>query len=146
MASSAGWVGRMGLLADRQRERERMVRQQLLDRGVRDPRVLAAFRAVPRELFVGTARSAAAYDDSALPIDAGQSISQPYIVGVMVQALELHPTDRVLEVGAGSGYAAAILAQLARQVHAIEWHAELGDPGGPAPGTPGDHQHRGQGR
>ncbi len=136
----------MGLLTDRQRERERMVRQQLLDRGVRDPRVLTAFRAVPRELFVGAARSAAAYDNSALPIDAGQSISQPYIVGVMVQALELQPTDRVLEVGAGSGYAAAIMAQLARQVHAIEWHAELATQAVQRLARLGIDQRRGEGR
>lgn len=102
-----------------------MVRRQLQDRGVTDPRVLEAFRAVPRELFAGDANRARAYDDSALPIDAGQTISQPYIVGVMIQALDLAATDRVLEVGSGSGYASAILSHLAYQVRAIEWYPEL---------------------
>ncbi len=115
----------MGLLAGRAEDRERMIQRQLVDRGVHDPRVLAAFRAVPRELFVGDARARAAYDDAALPIEAGQTISQPYVVGVMVEALRVQPTDRVLEVGAGSGYATAILAQLAAHVCAIEWHPEL---------------------
>ena len=115
----------MGLPVDRANERERMVTYQLAGRGITDARVLAAFRSVPRELFVGEANAAMAYDDAALPIDAGQTISQPYIVGVMVQALALAPTDRILEVGAGSGYVSAILSHLVGQVHAIEWHPEL---------------------
>jgi protein-L-isoaspartate(D-aspartate) O-methyltransferase len=115
----------MGLITDRAREREQMVRHQLLDRGVTDTRVLAAFRDVPRELFAGGVNAARAYDDSALPIDVGQTISQPYIVGVMVQALSVASTDRVLEVGSGSGYVTAILSHLAARVHAIEWYPEL---------------------
>ena len=102
-----------------------MVRYQLLDRGVTDPRVLEAFRAVPRELFAGAPNALRAYDDAALPIDDGQSISQPYIVGVMVQALGVAATDRVLEVGSGSGYVSAILSHLAQRVQAIEWHPGL---------------------
>jgi len=117
----------MGLLTGRAPEREQMVRRQLQDRGVTDPRVLEAFRAVPREIFAGEANQARAYDDSALPIDAGQSISQPYIVGVMIQALALAVTDRVLEVGSGSGYASAILSHMAYQVKAVEWYPELAE-------------------
>ncbi len=120
-----GGMVAMGSLDDGDRAREDMVRYQLLDRGVTDPRVLAAFRAVPRELFAGEANAGRAYDDAALPIDAGQSISQPYIVGVMVQALALAATDRVLEVGSGSGYVSAILSHLVPKVVAIEWHPEL---------------------
>lgn len=115
----------MGRLADRANEREQMVRSQLLGRGVDDSRVLEAFRAVPREQFAGEANGPWAYDDSALSIGLGQTISQPYIVGVMVQALDMAGTDRVLEVGAGSGYASAILSHLVGQVHAIEWYPEL---------------------
>jgi protein-L-isoaspartate(D-aspartate) O-methyltransferase len=117
----------MGLLSDRASEREQMVRRRLLDRGVSDPRVLDAFRAVPRELFAGEANRTRAYDDSALPIEAGQTISQPYIVGVMVQALDLAATDRVLEVGSGSGYASAILSHMAYTVQAVEWYPVLAE-------------------
>jgi protein-L-isoaspartate(D-aspartate) O-methyltransferase len=106
-------------------DRESMVERQLIRRGIRDERVLDAFRAVPREAFVGDAVAEFAYEDTALPINEGQTISQPYIVALMVQALELRPTDRVLEVGAGSGYAAAILARLADSVYAIERNPRL---------------------
>jgi protein-L-isoaspartate(D-aspartate) O-methyltransferase len=104
-----------------------MVEHQLVRRGVRDARVLDAFRAVPRELFVPAAHATSAYDDSPLPIGEGQTISQPYIVAAMVETLDLDEGDRVLEVGTGSGYAAAILARLARTVITIERHASLAD-------------------
>ncbi|HEY6058924.1 MAG TPA: protein-L-isoaspartate(D-aspartate) O-methyltransferase [Candidatus Limnocylindrales bacterium] len=116
------------ILAARARDRERMVERQLSGRDVRDERVLAAFRAVPREAFVPETLAARAYDDGPLPIDEGQTISQPYVVALMIQALRVRPTDRVLEVGAGSGYAAAILSLLSDRVYAIERHARLAGP------------------
>ncbi len=106
-------------------ERERMVEQQLIERGIRDTLVLRAMRSVPRELFIGTDRSLSAYADTALPIECRQTISQPYIVARMTEALELSPTDRVLEIGAGSGYQTAVLAGLCAEVVAIERHPEL---------------------
>lgn len=97
-----------------------MVEQQLVRRGIRDPRVLHAFRTVPREEFVPAKMRAQAYQDSPLPIGDGQTISQPYIVAVTLEALELKGHERVLEVGTGSGYAAALLAMIAREVYSIE--------------------------
>jgi len=108
-------------------ERDRMVRRQLRRRGIRDERVLDAMGRVPRERFVPTELETSAYADRALPIDRGQTISQPYVVALMIEALEPRPSDRVLEVGAGSGYAAAVLGQLVREVVAIERHAPLAD-------------------
>ena len=93
--------------------------------GVTDARVLGAFEATPRELFVEPTFESRAYADSALPISCGQTISQPSVVGIMTQALEVTPRCKVLEVGAGSGYQAAILARLARRVYAIERHRGL---------------------
>src|SRR6188508_147696 len=90
------------------RERERMVELQLARRGISDPRVLDAFRAVPREAFLPPELAEFAYRDTPLPIAAGQTISQPYIVAVTVEALGLRGAERVLEIGTGSGYAAAI--------------------------------------
>jgi len=104
-----------------------MVRAQLAARGISDAATLSAFDAVPREAFVPPQLAARAYADEPLPIAAGQTISQPYIVAYMVQALGVGPEDRVLEVGAGSGYAAAILSRIAREVVAVERHAELAD-------------------
>lgn len=115
------------MVADIAAARERMVEAQLAGRGIRDPRVLAAMRTVPRERFVGAGMEDLAYEDSPLPIGAGQTISQPYIVALMAQAAEIEPDDRVLEVGAGSGYAAAVLSRLAARVVAIERHASLAD-------------------
>ncbi|MGE0192746.1 MAG: protein-L-isoaspartate(D-aspartate) O-methyltransferase [Planctomycetota bacterium] len=106
-------------------QRERMVLQHLVGRGVHDVRVLEAMRAVPREAFVPETMRDRAYEDRPLPIEEGQTISQPYVVAVMAEALEIGPDDRVLEVGAGSGYAAAVLGRLAREVFAIEWYESL---------------------
>ena len=105
--------------------RRQMIERQLSARGVRDPWVLAAMREVPREMFVDDAMRDYAYEDSPLPIDAQQTISQPYIVALMIEAAEIRPGDRVLEIGAGSGYAAAVMGRIAAQVHAIERHAQL---------------------
>jgi protein-L-isoaspartate(D-aspartate) O-methyltransferase len=109
------------------RLRTRMVEEQLRSRGIRDGRLLAAMAKVPREEFVGREDIANAYGDFPLPIGAGQTISQPYIVAAMVEALELQPEDRVLEVGAGTGYQAAIMGELAREIWTIERHAELAE-------------------
>src|SRR4051795_10450441 len=100
--------------------RERMVQVQIARRGIRDSRVLDAMRCVPREAFVDPGFEEFAYEDGTLPIGEGQTIAQPYIVALMTEAAELEPSDRVLEVGAGSGYAAAVLSRIAARVHAIE--------------------------
>lgn len=105
--------------------RDRMVERQIVRRGVRDARVLDAMREVPREHFVPEDLRLYAYDDGPLPIAAGQTISQPFVVAMMVEAAELSPDARVLEIGAGSGYAAAVMSRIARDVYAIERHAEL---------------------
>jgi protein-L-isoaspartate(D-aspartate) O-methyltransferase len=104
-----------------------MVERQLAKRGIAEERVLAAFRSVPREAFVPADLAEFAYDDNPLPIAEGQTISQPYIVALMAEAAAIKPDDRVLEVGAGSGYAAAILAELAAEVVTVERHAALAD-------------------
>jgi protein-L-isoaspartate(D-aspartate) O-methyltransferase len=103
-----------------QAARERMVREQIEDRGIRDARVLAAMRKVPRHLFVPPQEQGEAYNDYPLAIGHAQTISQPYVVAYMTEALELKPRDRVLEIGTGSGYQAAILAELAAGVYSIE--------------------------
>jgi protein-L-isoaspartate(D-aspartate) O-methyltransferase len=107
--------------------RKRMVARQVSARGVRDPLVLEAMQTVPREKFVPRRLRTRAHADAPLPIGAGQTISQPYIVAFMVEALQLEGGERVLEIGAGSGYAAAVLAEIARDVYAIERIAELAD-------------------
>jgi protein-L-isoaspartate(D-aspartate) O-methyltransferase len=106
-------------------QRARMVEEQLRSRGIRDERVLAAMAKVAREQFISSQDASNAYGDFPVPIGAGQTISQPYIVAAMVAALELRPEDCVLEVGTGTGYEAAILGELAREVWTIERHAEL---------------------
>ncbi len=106
-------------------DRERMVRDQIEARGVRDPRVLDAMRTTARHEFVPAAQRAYAYDDHPLPIGEGQTISQPYIVAVMTELLELDGSEKVLEVGTGSGYQAAVLGRLAREVYTIEIVPEL---------------------
>ena len=105
--------------------RERMVRRQIEARGIQDPAILDAFREVPREAFVSPDYAAAAYDDHPLPIEAGQTISQPYIVALMIEAAGIESGDKVLEVGAGSGYAAAVISRIARDVVAIERQHDL---------------------
>jgi protein-L-isoaspartate(D-aspartate) O-methyltransferase len=108
-------------------ERQRMVDQQLRARDIRNPRVLDAMQAVPRHLFIPEANRGEAYEDSPVPIGYGQTISQPYIVAFMTQALEVGADDRVLEIGTGCGYQAAVLATLARQVYSIEIIAPLAE-------------------
>lgn len=107
--------------------RKKMVDTQIIARGVRDPAVVAAMGSVPREHFVPEQLARFAYDDSPLPIAAGQTISQPYIVAHMIEGAQLRAGDHVLEVGAGSGYAAAILSRIAQQVYAIERQPELAE-------------------
>ena len=105
--------------------RERMVRRQIEARGIHDPALLQAFREVPREAFVSPDYVRDAYDDHPLPIEAGQTISQPYIVALMIASVEMRPGNRVLEVGAGSGYAAAVMSRIASDVIGIERQHEL---------------------
>jgi len=100
--------------------RERMIARQIEGRGIHDTAVLRAIRSVPREAFVMEAYQKYAYDDTPLPIPGHQTISQPYVVALMIRALQLRFTDRVLEIGTGSGYAAALLGQIAKEVHSVE--------------------------
>ena len=106
-------------------QREQMVQEQIARRGIKDPGVLAALRTVPRHIFVPADQRKWAYSDGALRIGQGQTISQPYIVALMTDALKLTGSEIVLEVGTGSGYQAAILAQLVSTVHTIERHQKL---------------------
>jgi len=101
-------------------QRQRMVERQLKDRGIKDERVLAAMGKVPREAFVPPESRAASYEDGPLPIGYGQTISQPYIVAFMTEQLRPKPNDRVLEIGTGSGYQAAILAELVSEIYSVE--------------------------
>ena len=109
------------------KRRERFVREQIESRGVRDPLVLKAMRKVPRELFVPEHMRDEAYSDSPLPIGGGQTISQPYIVAFMIEALALQGEEKVLEIGAGSGYAAAVLAEIAGEVFTVERIGQLAE-------------------
>jgi protein-L-isoaspartate(D-aspartate) O-methyltransferase len=111
--------------ADPAAQRARMVEQQIEARGVRNPRVLDALRRVPRHLFVPEALREYAYFDEPLPIGADQTISQPYMVAVMTELLDPRPGDKILEVGTGSGYQAAVLGELAARVYSIEIVPEL---------------------
>ena len=108
-------------------EREAMVERQLRRRGIAEPEILEAFRTVPREAFVGEKYEHLAYGDHPLPIEAGQTISQPYIVALTIQAAEIKPGNKVLEVGAGSGYAAAVISRIAEKVIGMERHHDLVD-------------------
>jgi protein-L-isoaspartate(D-aspartate) O-methyltransferase len=110
----------MARAADYRGERTRMVERQIAQRGISDERVLAALASVPREAFVSQELASYAYDDAPLPIGDGQTISQPYIVAFTAEALQLRPTDRVLDIGTGSGYAAAVLSRLGREVYSVE--------------------------
>jgi protein-L-isoaspartate(D-aspartate) O-methyltransferase len=114
-------------MSDLATARQVMVESQLRDRGISDPRVLEAMRRVPRDRFVPESLRSQAYEDHPLPIGEGQTISQPYIVAVMLESLQLAPSDNVLEIGAGSGYTTALLAELTAQVFSIERHAALAD-------------------
>jgi protein-L-isoaspartate(D-aspartate) O-methyltransferase len=107
--------------------RHRMVERQLRWRGITDERVLVAMERVPRELFVAGGLRDHAYDDAALPIGSGQTISQPFMVALICEQLALRGTERVLDVGTGSGYQAAVLAELAAEVHSIERLPELAE-------------------
>lgn len=106
-------------------ERQAMVERQIASRGITDEAILNAFGAVPRELFVPPEYAELAYGDHPLPIQAGQTISQPYIVALMIQAAEIRAGDKVLEIGAGSGYAAAVISRIAGEVVAIERQCDL---------------------
>lgn len=110
-----------------QAKRQTMVEKDLRSRGIRDSRVLAAMGRVPRHFFVPPRLRSEAYGDHPLPIGEGQTISQPYVVALMTEALKLGPTDRVLEIGTGSGYQAAILAELVREVYSIEIRKALAE-------------------
>ena len=112
-------------MTDFRRQRLAMVERQLRRRGITDPAVLAAFAEVPREAFVPEPMANSAYEDGPLAIGSGQTISQPYIVACMIEAAGIRPTMRVLEVGTGSGYAAALLSRLARDVFTLERHESL---------------------
>lgn len=126
MSMAGGWLagcggqGRAQDDAESARLREAMVTQQIQARGVRSEAVLAAMRVVPRHLFVPEELRSASYADHPLPIGEGQTISQPYIVGLMSELLEVRAGDKVLEIGTGSGYQAAVLAELVREVYTIE--------------------------
>jgi protein-L-isoaspartate(D-aspartate) O-methyltransferase len=117
----------MGAEDENARRRERMVQDQLVGRGIRDERVLAAMRQVPRDRFVKDDDARRAYADEAVPIPVGQSISQPYMVARMTELLAVRPGDRILELGTGSGYQAAVLAELGARVTTLERHPELAD-------------------
>jgi protein-L-isoaspartate(D-aspartate) O-methyltransferase len=106
-------------------EREAMIERQIASRGIREPTILEAFRSVPREEFLSKDYADLAYGDHPLPIEAGQTISQPYIVALMIEAAEIKAGDNVLEVGAGSGYAAAVMSRIAGQVVAVERQPDL---------------------
>jgi protein-L-isoaspartate(D-aspartate) O-methyltransferase len=112
---------------DYAKERERMVREQIQARGIKDHLVLEAMRRVARHCFVPRGLEAKAYQDHPLPIGSGQTISQPYVVAMMTDLLRLKPTDRVLEIGTGSGYQAAVLSRLANRVFSVEIHPPLAE-------------------
>ena len=104
-----------------------MITTQIVDRGIRDAAILDAMRSVPRENFVSAALAPHAYEDRPLPIEAGQTLSQPFMVALMAQELRLAKDHRVLEVGAGSGYAAAVLSRIATEIYAVEIDAQLAE-------------------
>ncbi len=117
----------MGVAEDRRGDRERMVATQIEARGIHDPLVLDAMRSVPREAFVPASHAREAYDDAPVPIGGGQTMSAPYLTALMAASLELKPTDRVLEIGTGSGYEAAILSKIAAEVYTVEQVGSLAD-------------------
>jgi len=105
--------------------RNRMVTSQIVSRGIKDKRVITAMQAVPREIFIPAEYSGSAYEDRPLPIGMGQTISQPYIVALMTESLELSRDMKVLEIGTGSGYQSAVLAEIAKEVYSVEINDEL---------------------
>lgn len=107
--------------------RAKMVQQHLVERGIKDPRVLQAFRVVPRHLFLPPDRRTNAYDDESIPIGEGQTSTPPFDMAFMTETLQLKPTDKVYEVGTGSGYQASILGQVAGDVYSVEIHRPLGE-------------------
>lgn len=127
LAMPAGSCAQTGKNDDMTEERNEMVREQIQARGISDTRVLQALRDVKRHLFVPAESAEDAYEDYPLPIGEGQTISQPYIVALMTELLELKAEDRVLEIGTGSGYQSAILSRLAREVYSIEIVPSLGE-------------------
>ncbi len=112
-------------MSDFEEQRREMVERQIAGRGITDPHLLDAMRKVARENFVSPAMVHSAHEDRPLPIGEGQTISQPYIVALMIEAAAVRPGQRVLEVGVGSGYAAAVMAEIGAEVFAIERHEEL---------------------
>jgi len=110
-----------------EQKREEMVARQIAGRGIHDPNVQAAMRTVPREVFVAEDYAPFAYDDGPLPILEGQTISQPYVVAFMIQELQIEKTDKVLEIGTGSGYAAAVISRIAAEVYTVERLSVLAD-------------------
>jgi protein-L-isoaspartate(D-aspartate) O-methyltransferase len=115
----------VGSMTDFASQREAMVERQLRRRGITEPEILDAFLEVPREAFVSAAHAHLAYGDHPLPIEAGQTISQPYIVALMIEAAEIKPGAKVLEIGSGSGYAAAVMSRIAARVIGVERQHEL---------------------
>lgn len=107
--------------------RQRMIEEDIRSRGIRDPAVLKALSRIPRHLYVPKGLQSRAYDDNPLPIGEGQTISQPFVVALMTEALKLKPGDRVLEIGTGSGYQAAVLAEIVKEVYTIEIRSVLAD-------------------
>ena len=114
-------------MPDFETAREQMIERQIAGRGITSQHLIRAMREVPRHLFVTADLAAFAYDDSPLPIEADQTISQPYIVALMIEAAEVAPGDKVLEIGAGSGYAAAVMSRIVREVIGIERHQLLAE-------------------
>jgi protein-L-isoaspartate(D-aspartate) O-methyltransferase len=125
-AAATSCIGKLGSASNHEEERVKMVSEQILGRGIKDERTLRAMRQVPRHLFVPPESEAMAYEDRPLPIGHGQTISQPYIVALMTELSRLTGKERVLEIGTGSGYQAAVLSLLAAQVYTIEYIAPLG--------------------
>jgi protein-L-isoaspartate(D-aspartate) O-methyltransferase len=126
MAATSSEDDRAGADPQERRQRLQMVDEQIRARGVTSPRVLAAMAQVPRHLFVPESERGQAYEDHPLPIGSGQTISQPYVVALMTALLDLKPQSRVLEIGTGSGYQAAVLSRVASEVYTIEIVPQLG--------------------
>ena len=126
MIVTLGWLLPLMFMQDYKKLREEMVKVQITERGVKDSATLAALRKVPRHSFVPTDQVANAYEDRPLPIGYGQTISQPYIVAYMTEIIKPKPGQKVLEIGTGSGYQAAVLAEIVNKVYTIEIVEELG--------------------